>query len=158
MLQEYNVEDAISLSIALTLLGSFLTFVKILFDANLKAWSNLSKDKAIAIENEKGQENKKGKKKGGKNRISERELLSNAWFGGPFGLLAILLKRHKIRKPLFVLFYCCRCSMGVFISLLALFIYLLFGLPRVVLHWSSAKDIMLHFIEWSEQYRTVLNF
>ena len=39
MLQEYNTEDAISLTIALSLLASFL---KILIDANLNAWSNVA--------------------------------------------------------------------------------------------------------------------
>ena len=155
MLQEYNTEDAISLTIALSLLACFL---KTLIDANLNAWSNVARDKAIAKENDREYENKKGKKKGCKNRLSERELLSNAWFGGPCGLLAPVVKWHKVRKPMFLLGYCCRCCTGVCVSLLALLVYLVLGLPRIVFHWSSAKDVMLRFVEWSEQFRSVLHF
>ena len=114
-----NAEDAFSLFMALTLLLVLCSFLKILIYTNLKAWSNLSKDKAIAMKN---------KKWGDKNRTPERDLLSDAWFGGPLGLVAILLKRHKIRKPLFLLHYCSRCSVGVFISLPALLILVYFVL------------------------------
>ena len=153
MLQEYNTEDAISLTIALSLLASFL---KILIDANLNAWSNVAREKAIAEENDREHENKKGKKKGGKNRISER---------GMPGLvvrvdcyIALVVKWHKVRKPMFLLCYCCRCCTGVCVSLIALLVYLVLGLPRIVFHWSSAKDVMLNFVEWSEQFRSVLHF
>ena len=39
---------------------------------------------------------------GGKvTRISEQELLGNAWFGWPCGILAMLIRRHKIRNGTF---------------------------------------------------------
>ena len=156
MLQEYRTEDVVTLIVALNLLGSFLCFVKLLINANLNAWSNIVTDKAIAEEED---ENNKGKKKRGKRmRIPEKRLWRDAWFGGTCGLVAMVWRWHKVRKPLFLLRYCCQCCIGVFITVTALFLYLVLALPHVVLYWASAKDLLLHFAEWSEQLRPVLHF
>ena len=98
---------------------------------------------------------KRGEKKS--RRISERELLGNALFGGPCGLLAMVVEWHKV-KPLFVGGYLCRSQTGAGVCLLVLLLYLVLALPHTVAHWSSAKDLMLHFLEWSEQFRSVLLF
>ena len=149
MLEQFTTEYVISLAFYLSLLGSFLCFLKFLTDANLRAWSNICKDKAWARE-------KRGEKKA--RRIPERELLGNAWFGGPCGLLAMVVEWHKVRKPLFVGGYLCRSLTGACVCLLVLLLYLVLALPHTVAHWSSAKDLMLHFLEWSEQFRSVLLF
>ena len=140
MLQEFSTEDVISLTISLSLLGSFLCFLKFLIDANQRAWSNICKDKALAP-----------KKK--VTRIPEAELLRNAWFGGLWGLLAMVVKRHKVRKLGFVTGYMCRS-----VCLLVLLLYLVLALPHIVTHWSSAKDLMLHVVMWSEQFHSFLLF
>ena len=145
MLQEFSTEDVISLAISLSLLGSFLCFLKFLIDANRRAWSNICKDKALAP-----------KKK--VTRIPEAELLGNAWFGGPWGLLAMVVKRHKVRKLGFVSGYMCRSVTGGSVCLLVLLLHLLLALPHIVTHWSSAKDLMLHVVMWSEQFRSFLLF
>ena len=149
MLQQFTTEDVISLAFSLSLLGSFLCFIKFVTDANLRAWSNICKDKALARE-------KRGEKKA--RRLSERELLGNAWFGGPCGLLAMVVEWHKVRKPLFVCGYLSRSLTGAGVCLLVLLLYLVLALPHTVAHWSSAKDLMLHFLEWSKQFRSVLLF
>ena len=118
--------------VALCLL--FLYFMKILItDANLDAWTKISQDKELAKEVKR----KKDQKRRGGNvripqRISERELLSTAWFGGPCGLVAMFVKRHKIRKPMFLLGYCCRCIAGVCLVCVALFLTL-----SLMSYWAS---------------------
>lgn len=150
MLQIHITEDVITLITALSLLGSFVCFVTILIKANLNAWSNITKDKAMA---------EKDKKKGErKHRIPERELLRDAWFGGTCGIVALVWKWHKVRKPWFLLRYCFHCSIGVMITMTALFLYLVLGLSHIVFYWTPSKDVLLHFAEWSEEMRQVLKF
>jgi uncharacterized membrane protein YsdA (DUF1294 family) len=145
MLQQFTTEGVISLAFSLSLLGSFLCFLKFLADANLRAWSNIRKDKALA-------------RRRRASRTPESELLGNAWFGGPCGLLAMVVEWHKVRKPLFVGGYLCRSLTGAGVCLLVFLLYLVLALPHTVAHWSSAKDLMLHFLEWSKQLRSVLLF
>ena len=112
--------------------------MKILTDANLDAWTKISRDKELAKEVKR---KKDEKRRGGKvripQRISERELLSTAWFGGPCGLVAMFV---KIRKPMFLLGYCCRCIAGVCLVCVALYI---------TFYWASVRyrPIIMHFIE-----------
>ena len=142
MLQKYNTEDVISFVIAVSLLASYLCYVKFLINANWKAWSNVSNE---------------AKKK--ESRIPERELLRDAWFGGPCGAVAMCKKWHKVRKCReFLLPYYCRCCVGVYIMLIAHVVYLIFALPHIVHYWPTAKHVMLHFIEWSEELRSTLYF
>ena len=63
MLEQFTTEDVISLAFSLSLLGSFLCFLKFLKDANLRAWSNICKDKAWARE-------KRGEKRGKRNILT----------------------------------------------------------------------------------------
>ena len=144
MLQKYNTEDVISLVIAASLLGSYFCFVKFLINANLKAWSIMSKDKVAAIKN--------------KTRTPEKELLCDAWFGGPCGVVAMRKNRHKVRKCEFLLHYYCRCCAGVCIVVMAHVVYLIFALPHIVHYWPAARHVMLHFVEWSEELRSTVYF
>ena len=84
--------------------------------ANLKAWSNMWKDKDAAIANHW--------------RISERELLCDALFGWPCGLIAMRMSRHKVQKPEFLrrYRYCCRLGVVIYIIIVCL----LFVLHRFV--------------------------
>ena len=102
MLQEFGSEDVVSLAVSLSLLGSFVCFIKILIDANLRAWRNIWKDKDLAVTAGRDKKRRGGAGGGGKvTRISEQELLGNAWFGWPCGILAMLIRRHKIRNGTF---------------------------------------------------------
>ena len=155
MLQEFGSEDVVSLAVSLSLLGSFVCFLKILIDANLRAWRE-DKDLAVTAGRDKKRQGGGG---GGKvTRISEQELLGNAWFGWPCGILAMLIRRHKIRKWNFLLCYCSRALTGVCVTLASLLLYLVLALPQIVGHLDSAKDLVLHFVEWSEQFLSILFF
>ena len=160
MLQEFGSEDVVSLAVSLSLLGSFVCFLKILIDANLRAWRNIWKDKDLAVAAGRDKKRRGGGGGGGGKvtRISEQELLGNAWFGWPCGILAMLIRRHKIRKWNFLLCYCSRALTGVCVTLASLLLYLVLALPQIVGHWDSAKDLVLHFVEWSEQFRSILFF
>ena len=140
MLQEFGSEDVVSLAVSLSLLGSFVCFLKILIDANLQAWRNIWKDKDLAVTAGRDKKRRGG---GGKvTRITEQELLGNAWFGWPCGILAMLIRRHKIRKWNFLLCYCSRALTGVCVTLVSLLLYLVPALPQIVGHWDSAKDLV----------------
>ena len=155
MLQEFGSEDVVSLAVSLSLLGSFVCFLKILIDANLRAWRE-DKDLAVAAGRDKKRQGGGG---GGKvTRISEQELLGNAWFGWPCGILAMLIRRHKIRKWNFLLCYCSRALTGVCVTLASLLLYLVLALPQIVGHWDPAKDLVLHFVECRQQFRSILFF
>ena len=160
MLQEFGSEDVVSLAVSLSLLGSFVCFLKILIDANLRAWRERGReDKDLAVTAGRDKKRQGGGGRGGKvTRISEQELLGNAWFGWPCGILAMLIRRHKIRKWNFLLCYCSRALTGVCVTLASLLLYLVLALPQIVGHWDSAKDLVLHFVEWSEQFRSILFF
>ena len=115
-----------SLIETLCCLGCILYHVKILIDANHEAWTKISLDKELAKEvKRKENEQKRGAKVQIPRRISERELLSTAWLGGPSGLAAMFVKRHKTRKPMFLLCYCCRCIAGVSVCLVLIAPFLL---------------------------------
>ena len=133
MLEKYATEEIIYLAFFTSLLLSFLCFLKCLTD-NRKAWSNIRRDKALAIKD--------------KFRISEAELLGNAWFGGLCGLLAMVIVWHKVKKPSFVCGYLCRTLIGATVCLLVLLLYAVLALPPIVSHWSSARNFVL-FLEWS---------
>ena len=138
MIHAFNTEDAMSLIVALCLEGFFLCFV---IAANLEAWTKISRDKDLAMEVERREEERRrGRNVQIPRRISERELLSTAWFGGPCGLVAMFVKRHKIRKPMFLLGYCCRCIAGVSLCLVLLIapsLLFLFLLCKLVSYLSS---------------------
>ena len=79
MLQKFGSEDVVSLAVSLSLLGSFVCFIKILIDANLRAWRNIWKDKDLAVAAGRDKKRRGGAGGGGKvTRISEQELLGNA--------------------------------------------------------------------------------
>lgn len=149
-LNDFDTKDAIVFIVTLVV----LYFVKFLIEANLNAWSKISKDKNLAKEIGKKEEKKrKGDKVHIPQRISEKELKSTAWFGGPSGLLAMIVRRHKIKKPMFLLGYCCRCSAGICLVLIVLFLYLILSLPYIVFYWPSARHgVMMHLVDWSEQF------
>ena len=142
MLPKYNTEDVISLVIAISLLASYVCFVRFLFNACRKAWSNMSKDKEAAINKEW--------------RIPEEELLHNAWFGF-CGAIAMCIKWHKVRKCEFRQTYCCRCCAGICIVVVAHVVYLVFALS-LLHYWPATKHMILYLAEWSEELRSTLQF
>ena len=81
MLQEFGSEDVVSLAVSLSLLGSFVCFLKILIDANLRAWRERGredKDLAVTAGRDKKRQGGGGGGGGKVTRISEQELLGNA--------------------------------------------------------------------------------
>ena len=135
MFEKYTTEESISLAFFTSLLLSFLCFLQFLTDSNRKAWSNICRDKALAMKD--------------KFRIPEDELMGNARFGGLCGLLAMVAVWHKVKKPWFVCGYLCRTLIGATACLLILLLYAVLALPPIVSHWSSARNFVLTFLEWS---------
>ena len=94
------------------MLPVLLAVVLVLCFLNWKAWSNMWKDKDAAKENQW--------------RIPERELLCDALFGWPCGLMAMYMSRHKVRKPEFLILYYCCCCFGVVIYIIIGYLLLVF--------------------------------